>query len=119
MSLNSKVIWSEGMFLSSQHFQQQERYFERLVDGKCSAFGAYGWGMHDFDIDQQLLTLGKISISRGSGVCFPIERLLTFQTWTKHHRFIRFRKIHTIVLFIYVCRLNVPERWMSSPMTIA
>jgi type VI secretion system protein ImpJ len=70
MSLNSKVIWSEGMFLSSQHFQQQERYFERLVDGKCSAFGAYGWGMHDFEIDQQLLTLGKVSVSRGSGV-FP------------------------------------------------
>ena len=70
MSLNSKVIWSEGMFLSSQHFQQQERYFERLVDSKCSAFGAYGWGMHDFEIDQQLLTLGKVSVSRGSGV-FP------------------------------------------------
>ena len=70
MSLNSKVIWSEGMFLNSQHFQQQERYFERLVDGKCSAFGAYGWGMHDFEIDQQLLTLGKVSVIRGSGV-FP------------------------------------------------
>ena len=70
MSLNSKVIWSEGMFLSSQHFQQQERYFERLVDGKCSAYGAYGWGMHDFEIDQQLLKLAKVSVTRGSGV-FP------------------------------------------------
>ncbi len=70
MSLNSKVVWSEGMFLNPQHFQQQERYFERLLEGKCSAYGAYGWGMHDFEIDQQLLTLGKISVTKGKGV-FP------------------------------------------------
>lgn len=70
MSLNSKVVWSEGMFLNSQHFQQQERYFEQLVDGKCRAYGAYGWGVDNFEIDQHLLSLGKISISSGKGV-FP------------------------------------------------
>ncbi len=70
MSLNSKVVWSEGMFLNPQHFQQQERYFESLVDGKCAAFGAYGWGLQDFEIDQQLLKLGKISVLRAKGV-FP------------------------------------------------
>ena len=70
MSLDSKVVWSEGMFLNPQHFQQQERYFERLLQGKCSAYGAYGWGIHEFEIDQQLLTLGKISVIKGKGV-FP------------------------------------------------
>ncbi|WP_447531943.1 hypothetical protein, partial [Pseudomonas aeruginosa] len=29
MSLDSKVVWSEGMFLNPQHFQQQDRYIER------------------------------------------------------------------------------------------
>jgi len=70
MSLESKVVWSEGMFLNPQHFQQQERFLERYVDGKCSAFGAYGWGVHEFEIDKQLLKLGKISIKSASGV-FP------------------------------------------------
>lgn len=70
MSLDSKVVWSEGMFLNPQHFQQQERYFERFVDGKCSAFGSYGWGVHEFEVDQQLLTLGKVSVIKGKGV-FP------------------------------------------------
>ncbi len=70
MSLDSKVVWSEGMFLNPQHFQQQERYFERYIEGKCSAFGAYGWGLHYFEIDQQLLNLGKISVTRARGV-FP------------------------------------------------
>lgn len=70
MSLNSKVVWSEGMFLNPQHFQQQERYFERYVEGKCQAYGAYGWGLQDFEVDQELLKLGKISVLSGKGV-FP------------------------------------------------
>ncbi|VUD66132.1 hypothetical protein TDB9533_03512 [Thalassocella blandensis] len=70
MSLDSKVVWSEGMFLNPQHFQQQERYFERFVNGKCEAYGAYGWGIQEFEIDHQLLKLGKISVISAQGV-FP------------------------------------------------
>ena len=40
VGMGGKIIWSEGMFLNPQHFQQQERYFERLVDGKCSVDAA-------------------------------------------------------------------------------
>ncbi|MDH5570347.1 MAG: type VI secretion system baseplate subunit TssK [Gammaproteobacteria bacterium] len=68
MSLDSKVVWSEGMFLNPQHFQQQERYIERFVDGKYSALGAYGWGFHHVEIDQELLKLGKVSIINARGV---------------------------------------------------
>lgn len=70
MSLDSKVVWSEGMFLNPQHFQQQERYLERFVNGKCDAYGAYGWGVSEFEIDQQLLKLGKLSVTEARGV-FP------------------------------------------------
>lgn len=70
MSLDNKVVWSEGMFLNPQHFQQQERYIENYVSGKCSAFGAYGWGVHEFAIDHELLKLGKLSLISGRGV-FP------------------------------------------------
>ncbi|WP_196137612.1 type VI secretion system baseplate subunit TssK [Aliikangiella sp. G2MR2-5] len=70
MSLDSKVVWGEGMFLNPQHFQQQERYFERYIDGKCAAYGAYGWGVESFEVDQQLLKLGKISVVNAKGI-FP------------------------------------------------
>lgn len=70
MSLDSKVVWSEGMFLNPHHFQQQERYLERYIQGKCSALGAYAWGVHTLEFDQALLKLGKISLSSASGV-FP------------------------------------------------
>lgn len=70
MSLDNKVVWTEGMFLNPQHFQQHERYLESYIQGKCSAFGAYGWGVHEFTIDQELLKLGKISVINARGV-FP------------------------------------------------
>jgi CheY-like chemotaxis protein len=31
MSENNKTVWSEGMFLRPQHFQQHDRYLETLV----------------------------------------------------------------------------------------
>jgi type VI secretion system protein ImpJ len=70
MSLDSKVVWSEGMFLNPHHFQQQERYLERYIQGKCSALGAYAWGLDTLEFDQELLKLGKISLSSASGI-FP------------------------------------------------
>ena len=70
MSLDSKVVWSEGMFLNPQHFQQQDRYLERFVNGKCEALGAYNWGVSSFELDLELLKLGKLSIIQASGI-FP------------------------------------------------
>lgn len=70
MSLDSKVVWSEGMFLNPQHFQQQDRYFESYVNRKCSSQGSNIWGLQYVEIDQQLLKLGKISVHNGRGI-FP------------------------------------------------
>jgi len=70
MSTKSKVVWSEGMFLRPQHFQQQDRYFESYVEGRCRTLQSYFWGFETLEIDAQLLKLGKISISRCHAV-FP------------------------------------------------
>ena len=47
MSSQNKVVWSEGMFLRPQHFQQQDRYLERLVEARSGAIGSYYWGLQD------------------------------------------------------------------------
>lgn len=70
MSLESKVVWSEGMFLNPQHFQQQDRYFESFINGRCLLFGDCAWGLKLFELDQQLLNLGKVSVQRAQGI-FP------------------------------------------------
>ncbi len=79
MSLNNKVVWSEGMFLNPQHFQQQERYIEALIEARYSSSGAYRWGILEIEIDQQLLGLGKISAVKGKGV-FPDGTPFEFPT---------------------------------------
>lgn len=63
MSAGNKVIWSEGMFLRPQHFQQQDRYLERYVDGRLSAQNAYNWGVSEIAVDSEPLAMGKISIT--------------------------------------------------------
>src|SRR5947208_1947321 len=55
MSSSDKVVWSEGMFLQQQHFQQQERYVERILDARARALAACGWGFVQ-------LTLGVVRV---------------------------------------------------------
>ena len=70
MSTKSKVVWSEGMFLRPQHFQQQDRYFESYIEGRCRTLQSYFWGFETLEIDPQLLRLGKLSVTRCHAV-FP------------------------------------------------
>lgn len=70
MSAMNKVIWSEGMFLRPQHFQQQDRYWERYIDGKLSANTTYNWGVDTLTIDSEPLSMGKISITQVKAI-FP------------------------------------------------
>ena len=34
MTWHNKVLWTEGMFLQPQHFQQHERYLEKLIESE-------------------------------------------------------------------------------------
>jgi len=68
MSWNNKVIWTEGMFLRPQHFQQQTRYLESYVEGRATVLRSYPWGLKQLQLDRQLLTLGKFGVSIAQGV---------------------------------------------------
>ncbi|WP_341236743.1 type VI secretion system baseplate subunit TssK [uncultured Limnobacter sp.] len=70
MTKNNRVIWSEGLFLQPQHFQQQERHFEHEVHIRTAHFNAHCHGFHELKLDQDLLLAGKISILKASGY-FP------------------------------------------------
>jgi type VI secretion system protein ImpJ len=70
MSKNSKVIWSEGMFLRPQHFQQQDRYLENVVNNRCLGLQPYSWGVYNLKIDFDLLKIGQIALKTCNGI-FP------------------------------------------------
>lgn len=67
MTKNSRVIWSEGLFLQPQHFQQQERFLEHEIHVRTTNFNAYSHGFHTLQLDPDLLLAGKIGILKASG----------------------------------------------------
>lgn len=70
MSCGNKVIWSEGMFLQPQHFQQHDRYLEKLIESRTGPIASYGWGFVRLAIDESVLALGKLALSSAYGL-FP------------------------------------------------
>lgn len=70
MSYHNKVVWSEGLFLRPQLFQQQERYLEYIAHRCATTLNPFFWGFCKYEIDQSALSFGKLALKNGSGV-FP------------------------------------------------
>ncbi|CAJ0893436.1 hypothetical protein R20233_03739 [Ralstonia sp. LMG 32965] len=68
MSWYNKVVWSEGLFLRPQLFQQQERYLEHFAHKRAAALSPFFWGFHNFVIDTESLALGKLVVSGAAGI---------------------------------------------------
>ncbi|MCB1958714.1 MAG: type VI secretion system baseplate subunit TssK, partial [Rhodocyclaceae bacterium] len=68
MSWDNKVVWSEGMFLRTQHFQQADRHTEWQVRSALAAARAHPWGVTDLQINREMLAAGKFAISRAAGM---------------------------------------------------
>lgn len=64
MAGESRVAWREGAFLRPQHFQQQDRFVEGLVENRAAALSPYPWGVRDLVINESLLQLGKFGVER-------------------------------------------------------
>jgi type VI secretion system protein ImpJ len=68
MSADNKVVWTEGLFLQPQHFQQQDRYVERLVRASTAGLAPFSYGLSLLEIDADLLTLGKFALRAAAGL---------------------------------------------------
>lgn len=67
MTWNNKVIWTEGMFLQPQHFQQQDRYLTRLVESRLHQSVGHSWGFGSLSIDEAALQQGKLALTGAAG----------------------------------------------------
>jgi type VI secretion system protein ImpJ len=68
MSWTNRVVWQEGMFLRSQHFQQQDRWLEAFVRGRAAALRPHSWGLTQITLDRDLLGTGRFAVSAAAGV---------------------------------------------------
>jgi type VI secretion system protein ImpJ len=63
-----RVIWSEGLFLRPQHFQQLERSVEMLVEARSAGTLAPAWGLASLRLDEEALKIGRLAIKAARGV---------------------------------------------------
>jgi type VI secretion system protein ImpJ len=68
MSWTNRVVWQEGMFLRTQHFQQQDRWMEQLVRGRVQALRPHPWGLVSYTVDRDLLGTGRFALASANGV---------------------------------------------------
>ena len=70
MGERSRVVWSEGMFLRPQHFQQSQRHQEFGAQQQLLAAQGLYWGFAQLQLDAPALALGQLALASGAGL-FP------------------------------------------------
>ncbi len=66
----NRVVWSEGMFLGPQHFQQQDRFILSTLSKLNACSDPFPYGFSELTIDTTALAEGKFALSSASGI-FP------------------------------------------------
>ncbi|MGC3998200.1 MAG: type VI secretion system baseplate subunit TssK [Anaeromyxobacter sp.] len=67
MRAPQRVIWTEGMFLSPQHLQSQDRYHEALLAARLAALTPFAWGVAELQLDPAALAAGQLRVQRFAG----------------------------------------------------
>src|SRR5262245_39781931 len=68
MKRQPRVVWTKGMFLSPQHFQVQDRYFEDLIHLRFSASNYANYGVTELQIDAEAVSNGLLKLTSARGV---------------------------------------------------
>lgn len=68
MAHDNRVVWSEGMFLRVQHFQQADRWAENIIAHTGRALVAFPWGVSRLSVNKQLLGTGRVGLSDAAGL---------------------------------------------------
>ena len=66
--LPDQVHWTEGMFLSPQHFQQSTVYLENLLAHQLQRVSPFYWGIISCQIDELSLAHEKLLVTEIQGV---------------------------------------------------
>ncbi|THF63701.1 hypothetical protein E6C76_14020 [Pseudothauera nasutitermitis] len=66
--LPDAVLWSEGMLLSPQHFQQHDIHTQALVHQRLLGVSAHCWGVRCLEIDKVRLARGEICVTKFAGI---------------------------------------------------
>jgi type VI secretion system protein ImpJ len=68
MKNRHRVVWTQGMFLTPQHFQTQEQFLEDAVHFRFDASHYANWGVTKLNIDSEALANGLFRLDTCGGV---------------------------------------------------
>ena len=81
MTWRSKVVWSEGLFLRPQHFQQETRYLEHFVELRSGYLRPYAWGFTELSLDADMLRIGN------EGIRWDTPAIWNFEEYPRYFEF--------------------------------
>ncbi|MDB6141981.1 MAG: type secretion protein [Pseudomonas sp.] len=64
MNKQSRVMWTEGMFLLPQHFQYQDEFHQHQLSQATLRSTPFHWGIQKLDIDEDSLSTGVLKLNR-------------------------------------------------------
>lgn len=67
MTDRNKVVWSEGLFLRTQHLQQQDRHIRWLMRHTLAAQPEAAFGFLALDLDPVALDTGQVAVAQAEG----------------------------------------------------
>jgi type VI secretion system protein ImpJ len=114
MKRQPRVVWTKGMFLSPQHFQAQDLYFEDLIHSRFGASNFANYGVTALEIDRDAVSNGlfKLAAARGlmpDGETFDMpnsDELPSSRQFAPHWQ------TSDETLDVYLC---LPERRLNAP----
>jgi type VI secretion system protein ImpJ len=68
MKNRHRVVWTKGMFLTPQHFQTQDQFFEDALQFRFTASLYANWGVTGLDIDSEALGNGLFRLNHCRGI---------------------------------------------------
>jgi type VI secretion protein, VC_A0114 family len=78
-----KPLWEEGVLLSPQHFQQQDKFNNHMHALLMRMMGDFRWGCFQCEFDRQALEVGKIKLDTLQA-CLPDGTLIDLQAGGRH-----------------------------------
>lgn len=63
-----KVAWHDGLNVSSIHFEQQERFFQRVIESKTTELFGNLYGISSMEFSKEMLMQGKIALTNIAGI---------------------------------------------------
>ena len=66
--MSNKVVWSQGLFLTPEHFQQQDRYNEYQRTRLTQELSLDGYGFSELKLNTESLLQGKIGLKQAAGI---------------------------------------------------